>query len=288
MFRMRSLASLGRLVLVVNLLWLVAVVEANEVAVGQNELNETQCRVVAGEASEAIELFDLQALLGLNKANYRWVSRGPQGELKTPARVFVIAFQRPIELGSIFWEGTPTELRALKSEAAKVDLSANDTWETITIPKSQGGAVLAPLPVGFKTKALALVDSRERGQAELRAVRLFQDRLWNATPWSLAYADREFIPPNTDFVPNPASSIPAGNGFWANVGKNQNGLVAAPPVSDVAPSWFMLTWPAAQKLTQLWLHSNATKYDIEIFTGPSDVPPRAGLASELQIGRAHV
>ena len=281
MFPTKWLASLGRLVLVVSLLLFVAIGEANDTtAVGRNELNEAQSRVVAGEASEAIELFDLQALLGLNKANYRWVSRGPQGEAKTPARVFVIAFNQPIELGSVFWDGTPTELRALKPNAANVDLNANNDWETISIPRSQGGGVLVPLPVGLRTKALAFVDSRDSGQAELRTVRLFKERLLNVTPWSLAYADREFTPPNTDFVPNPASSIPAGQGFWVNVGKNQNGLVAAPPVSDVAPSWFMLTWPDAKKLTNLWLHSNATKYDIEVFTGPSDVHPRAGLSGE--------
>lgn len=72
MFPTKCLASLGCLVLVMSLLLFVAIGEAIEVtAVGRNELNEALSRVVAGEASEAIELFDLQALLGLNKANYR-------------------------------------------------------------------------------------------------------------------------------------------------------------------------------------------------------------------------
>lgn len=253
---------------------------AAPLATVRGELDLQNTRVAAGKVSVPLDKFDLQTLLGYNKASYRWISRAPGADQKTPPRVFVIAFTKPVAIGSVFWEGTPSELRVLKAGATAVDPSNAKDWETITIPRSQGGAQLAPCPAGLKTRAIALVDSRENGQAELLAVRILEERLLNATPWSLAYADREFTPPNTDFIPNPASLIPAGTGYWVNVGKNANGFVAAPPVSDVANSWFMLTWPEPRQLAGLWLHSNAAKYELEFFHGPDDIHPRAGVKSE--------
>ena len=43
---------------------------ADATAVGRNEVDESECHVVVGADSSAVELFDVQALLGLNKANY--------------------------------------------------------------------------------------------------------------------------------------------------------------------------------------------------------------------------
>ena len=253
---------------------------AEPLATVRGELDLQNTRVVAGKVSAPIEHFELQTLLGYNKAAYRWISRGPQGDQKTPPRMFVIAFTKPVAVGSVFWEGTPSELRVMKADATKIDPDNAKDWETIAVPRAQGGAQLAPCPTGLMTRAIAFIDPRENGQAELTAVRLLQDRLLNVTPWSLAYGDREFIPPNTEFIPNPASLIPAGTGHWVNVGKNGSGFVAAPPISDVAPSWFMLTWPQPRQLTGLWLQSNVAKYELEFFHGPDDIHPRAAVKSE--------
>src|SRR5262249_31313248 len=111
-------------------------------------------------------------------------------------------------------------------------------------------------------------------------LRLFKERLHNVTPAALAYGDREYLPPQGQFIPHPASNIPRGLGQWVNVGKDDKGFIPAPPVSEIHPSWFLLCWHQEPEISGLLLDSNALDVKVEPFTGPAHVTPRAATPEE--------
>src|SRR5205823_1898653 len=78
-------------------------------------------------------------------------------------------------------------------------------WVQLTALPRQGGGRLFTLPPGAKTRALLVSERAPRaGYASELQVRLFAPRLHNLTPGALAYGDREYRPPLTDYIPLPA------------------------------------------------------------------------------------
>jgi hypothetical protein len=189
----------------------------------------------------------------------------------------LIVLKREIALGSIFVPGS-RDVFILKP-GANPDPLKDSEWTALTCPPRQSSGGLFTLNPDATAKAILIVD-RETQSRELRDARLFAERFHNITPASLAYADREYLPPMGQYIPNPASNIPSGRGHWVNVGKDDRGFIPAPPVSDLNPSWFLLSWQQEQSISGLWLDSNVQKLDVETFDGPATVNPRAATPAE--------
>lgn len=244
------------------------------------DLDPAQCASFRGQARLAADADTVATVLGVSgRGKPQWGSP-PRKDTEPDAPVrFLIAFRAEKPVGSVL---VPAgfELRVLKpGHEGNPDPFADAAWVAAPAPGSQSGGALVPLPAGTRTRAVLL--TAPAGQAhELRAVRLYAERLHNSVPHALAYADREYRPPNTQFNPWPASHITSGKGTWVNVGKDNTGFIPAPPVTEINPSWFLLAWPAEQTVEGLWLVSDVEKYDVSYFAGPDTVNPRTGTPEE--------
>lgn len=241
-----------------------------------------QCKSYHNDTPQAADPEVVATMLGLSKQQHRpWSAGRVDGDGRTDTFHYLIPFRREVSLGTVFIP-RGHELRLLKATAPfPGDPSKEAHWTVVAPLARQSGAELLPLPPGTKTRALLTTERLGNGRySSLGAIRLFSERVHNVTPEALAYADHEYKPPQTDFIPNLASNITSGTGHWVNVGKNQSGFIPAPPIGDTAPAWFMLSWQQEQTLTGLWLQSNIDKIEVETFTGPANVNPRAGTPSE--------
>jgi len=171
------------------------------------DLDLAACKSVKGRDIVPAPPGAVLAALGLGK---------PQRDGWHGSRHLII-FRRELALGSIFVPGS-RDVFLLKPGASPDPLKDSE-WIALTCAPRQGSGRLFTLDADTKAKAILVVD-RETQSKELRDVRLFADRFHNITPASLAYADREYLPPMGQYIPHPASNIPTGRGHWVNVGKD--------------------------------------------------------------------
>ena len=226
---------------------------------------------------------NVASVLGLDNRGTAWTAGRLADEQSSDVFRYRLAFRREIAIGTIVADTTAQEVCVLRADAPYPGDPWNPShWTSVAVPPRQLELCAVPMPSGVKTRAVLLVDRRQRWprSSELRYLRLMPGRFFNVTPLAAAYADREYTPPNTSFVPEPASNLPAGKGRWVNTGKNHVGLYSAPPVSDVHPSWFLLGWRGQQAIAGLVLRSNIEKFELHAFAGPPEINPRAGAPEE--------
>lgn len=208
-----------------------------------------------------------------------WAGGGVRNEDPEATYVYRLAFRQPVSVGSLFVAGTVTEVAALKPDAKYPgDPTDESDWKTITFPARQAGARLVALPDGFTTRAFLFRDKRT-GWSAIHALRLFRERLHNVTPAATAYAEREYTPPMsaTSYT---ASLVTSARGEWQSAGKDQNGFVSVPAVSDVNPTWYMVTWPEPQTLSGFWSKENFTKIEVDVYVGGDEINPRVATERE--------
>jgi hypothetical protein len=256
-------------------------------AVAPADIDLASCQSFHNRDARAATLEEVHGILGLDRRVGQWTAGRSAPDVATDF-TYRVAFRREIALGAILVDATGEELRLLRADAPYPGDPWNaEHWTKLPASRRSGGCLVV-LPAGTKTRAVLLTERRERGSTSaIRYLRLFTERLHNVAPLAQAYSDQEYMPPNTDFVPEPATNVPEGRGRWVNVGKNDRGFIPAPPVSEVAPSWFMLTWRDEQPLTGLWLRSNVEKFELHTYDGPADVNPRAGTPDEWRKVRTY-
>lgn len=181
--------------------------------------------------------------------------------------VYTLAFNRDLPLGTIM-------VRA----ATAIEAQVGGTWQALeTNAKTVGTRSVATLPVGFKAKALRFTQTH-RGYEPLGLswLRLYQARLVNVMPAAVANGKTEhtayhrFSPPTV----YAASRIPAGTGAWVNAGLEPGeDAIKSPPITDVSPTWFMVSWDVPQTLLGLHVDSNITALELYEYTGPAGLNP---------------
>lgn len=244
----------------------------------------------AGGKPEPVTEAVLASVLGLGKQQDRsWAAERAaqghgQGQPPQPVH-FLLAFRKPVAVGSIHVAGTAPSVRVAKSGADGVPRPGEAAaWQAVAVPPSQSGGLLVPLATGTTTRAILLTDDGTDGRAELRSVRLLSSRLANITPAALPYGESEYTTPSiglsAPFTYAATIVTTGGWGHWQNTGKDHRGRVPRPPVSDIEPSWFILTWREPQTVAGLWLADNFQEVGVEQFAGPEDLNPRAGTNRE--------
>ena len=201
---------------------------------------------------------------------------------------FIVVFNRPIDAGVVAWNGTPQAAKAwlvdADSEPAATDARPvldSDQWVDLPTPRMDAGTSVAAVPAGQAIRAIMLVDNTRR-RSHLRDVRLYAPRLHDVTPHAIAYANKErYVDP---YMSSPyyhkAMWVVWGSGEWQNTGQNKEGRIDDPPVSDVHPAWFMLTWEQEQTIAAVQLVSNFEEFEVDVFEGPDGVNPRAAISDE--------
>lgn len=217
---------------------------------------------------------DIYGALGLRRSG-AWRATDADGPEEAKA-VYTLAFTRPIELGSLQVTGVSgVETRA----------SATAEWQRLARqPRTRSVLFSATFDPGTQVQALRFTQPQRRyGSDSLGYIRLTRERLYSITPIATANAASHytayymFSPPQV-FSP---TRITQGSGSWQNngVGRGED-YVHGPPVTELNPTWFVLSWDSPRTLQSLVLQGNVTKFELYEWIGPVGINPSTGTQEE--------
>ncbi|NQT21286.1 MAG: hypothetical protein HQ592_16380, partial [Planctomycetes bacterium] len=245
------------------------------------DVDEKACATFRdGDETPAV-IADVLTTLGLYDGEDTW-SAGPVAESgKAQTFHYRVGFTEAVEIGSAMWR--TGSLSYLKPDAPYPgDPAEKDHWIAVDAPPNQSGARLAALPAGTTTRALLVTDVRRRHWSRLKLLRLFASRLHNVTPSAIANAEAEYTVHPYASSPHTfaAADIVKGRGKWISAGKNKKGQNLRPPISEIDPSWFVLSWKDEQAVCGLWMDDDLLGYELYRFIGPESLNPAVGTERE--------
>lgn len=247
------------------------------------DLDLAACKSYADGAPAAASADEVLAVLGLQprpRDSRGWSAGEARGD-KPSVFHYLVAFKAPIALGSAWVE--LGELRYLRADAPyPPDPAREEHWAKPAVYPNQSRPHLVTLPPGTKTRAVLLTETRGAGRSTLRSWRFAARRLHNVAPDATAQAESEFTQYSQGGPPHTyrAAAVTGGWGAWQNAGKDQKERYTRPPVSDVDPSWFVLSWDEPQTLVGLYLRDNFELMRLETFRGPEGISPVAAVERE--------
>lgn len=252
-------------------------------AFGPDDIDLAQCKQSRDGVESAAKPAHVLAALGL-KAGESWSyerNSGPNG--KETHYHYMLALKGTAKAGSFSLGGCDADgllartVYYLKADAPLSTAAENEkNW--VPFPVAQPGAAAHfTLPPGIQTRAFRVTDVRMSRDSALENWRFYKRRLFDNTPGAAGIGERG------SFCFHP-SAVTHGQ-LWQNAALDPDPTSKAtkilhPPVSDVAPSWFILTWEQPRALTGILLRSNATKYKIYSFTGDVRVNPALASADD--------
>ena len=246
-----------------------------------NSVDEEACATFHDGKKTEMDEIGMLAALGFPKLEGAWSAGTVSKAWTNETFQYRLAFARPIEAGSVMLSAG--SIAILKENAAYPgDPAAEEQWTKPPVPPNQSGACLVPLPPRTKIRSLLITDVRNNGRSQVSFLRLFPERLHNITPLALPNAESEYTlypsmgPPHT----YAAADVIRGSGSWVNCGKNKLGQNLRPPVSDIHPSWFVLSWKVRQQVVGLWLSDSFQVVQFYQFVGPDSVNPAVGTEQE--------
>ena len=258
-----------------------AIASVFDLGFNEADLDLDACKTVHEGKATPADFDAMCSALGLQAGAKAW-SAGPVSQAwRTETFYYVVAFKQPIEIGSVII--TSGRFSYLKPDAAYPgDPAADDQWEMPDVhPLQSGGRVIA-LPAGVKTRVVRVKDVQNYHRSQLGVLRLLSARLHNTTPLAVANAEAEYTawpdmaPPHT----YAAADVTRGRGQWRNAGTDKQGRNLRPPVSDINPSWFVLSWESRHDIAGICMQDDFTALELYTFVGPDGVNPTVGTARE--------
>ncbi len=246
------------------------------------EVDAAVCKAFRDGVPVPANAEEVLAVLGLGprpRDSRGWSAGEADGE-KPATFSYLVAFNRPVVLGSTWVE--LGDFRYAKEDAPHPpDPTKDEQWVRVAAYPNQCRPRLVTLPPGTKTRAVVCSETRT-GRSVLRQWRFTARRLHNLVPDASAQAESEFTQYSQGGPPHTyrAANITLGSGSWQNTGRDQKERIPRAPVSDVDPSWFVLSWDAPQTLCGLYLRDNFDVVRLETFRGPEAVSPVAALEAE--------
>jgi hypothetical protein len=215
------------------------------------------------------------AALGLDEGQ-GWAA-GRQDEGKS--RDYLIVFKKPVAVGAVLFQHGGVLKMLRKETALPADPARADAWEEVKFPPSQSGWRLAALPAGTATQAFLCSLSHGWGDWHRWALlRVLGPRFHNVAPEGLANGEAEYtefhdLGPPTFFR---AAHIVAGSGAWQSHGPNKDKRIPRAPVSDIDPTWFVISWDEPKAISAVLLKSNFRKFQLFAYQGAPGVNPAVG------------
>lgn len=244
-------------------------------AVKESDLDVPACKVFWGAEVSPMEAESVFGLLGLG-GREPLLPRRPQpakGEVR-----YLVAFKQPVAIGTVI--GGLTELKMLKTDAPFPGDPANAArWTPVEIALEQNQPCVVTLPPNTTTRALLCTVQGSRVWGGQHCVRLLSARLHNITPSGTANAEAEYAPASLVTHRND------GKG-WESSGKDDKGINPRPPLSDLQPSWFILSWDASRRLAGLVMDDNFEKLTLHSYVGPAGLNPAVGSRDEWKVVKA--
>ncbi|MFP4028132.1 MAG: hypothetical protein ACLFWL_10100 [Candidatus Brocadiia bacterium] len=258
-------------------------------ALSRGDIDFDACRIYADGKGRKVRVRKMLQAMGIEKVTgdtEHWWRRWSAGKVgytesqKGITHVFQyrIALKEPVEIGSILFPNQ--EVRILKADAPYPgDPEKKEHWRRVKVPPRQGRVKIAPLPPGTKTRAILLTDRVKRGRSSALPLRLYKQRLFNIADRARVRAKNEYHVPRSETVYR-ANNLAKGRGKWQNNGKNDDGLVTGPFISDVQPSWYILSWDKPREIAGVFVRDNFSKVVLEKFEGAEGISPLVGVDRE--------
>ncbi|MFW5856844.1 MAG: hypothetical protein ACOCX4_03115, partial [Planctomycetota bacterium] len=198
-----------------------------------------------------------------------------------------VAFKRPVAVGSVLFSNR--ELRVLKPDAPYPgDPDNPEHWQEIDIPPRQWPFRLAALPVGTETRAILLTDRMKSGTSTAHPVQVYRRRLHNVSSSARVRASSQYNAPRAFGERSyPPIGPVRGRGTWLSNGKNDEGNIAGPYISEVEPAWYVLAWDEPQPVAGLIQVDNFKRIAFDHFEGPASANPLIGVDEEWDPVRTH-
>jgi len=220
----------------------------------------------------------LQCILGYSPNWNPWSGgQVKRGEVTFHYR---IAFKEPVRIGSVF--GGVGQFRYLKPDAPYPgDPDKPEHWLEDAVPSGRGTPRLFVLPPRTETRAVLCTEKRTQRGSRIAAWRFHKERFHSVTPLAHANAQMEYTvwpaaaPPHT----YAARDVLRG-GEWRSSGKNKEGNNVTPPITDMHPMWFVLSWKEPQTIQALALRTNVIDARVYSFIGPPEINPAVGTKDE--------
>jgi len=248
-------------------------------AVKESDIDFATCRIVSGSSQEPVDAEALKALLGLSVPPADSSKRSSCSTKEKEEAQYLLVFKQPVAIGTVL--GSVGDIKILKPGAPIPPNPANlDDWQPLDAAPNQTSPRFIPLPPQATTRALLFSTPILRyGPAD---VRLLAPRLTNHTPSATANAQAEYT--SEPFLSAPttydAGRITRGYGDWRSSGKNAHGINPTEPITEVAPSWFILSWPEKRQIDGVLLQDNFEQFELQTFNGPAGINPAAATDEE--------
>lgn len=187
---------------------------------------------------------------------------------------YLVVLKQPVKFGSLLFQKEAT-LQYLKPGAAlPPDPAQTENWVEVTFPASQSGWRLATV-AGESQAFLCTVKKGRYGWQPFTCLRLMKPRLHNILPEAIANGEAEYVRYNPLSPPDyfKASFLVTGEGFWQSHGPDENGRVPRPPVSDIDPTWFVVSWDEPRTISGILLSSNFKTFKAYAYKGPDGINP---------------
>ena len=187
---------------------------------------------------------------------------------------YLVVLKKPVKFGSVLFQQQGS-LQYLKPGASlPADPAQAASWVDVSFPPNQSGWRLATV-VGEAQAFLCTVKNDRHGWDPFTFLRLMKPRLHNIVPEGIANGEAEYtsygdLRPPAYFK---ASFIVSGEGTWQSHGPDTTGRTPRPPVTDIDPTWFVVSWDEPQKISGILLAANFTSFKVYTYRGPPGINP---------------
>ncbi|MEI6256242.1 MAG: hypothetical protein WCQ77_06330 [Planctomycetota bacterium] len=229
---------------------------------------------VDGEEAQGDFKNGILATLGVAAGN-PWAASHSTRQQEAKVIQYLVVLKRPVKFGSLLFQKEGHLAYLKPGKALPADPAKADDWIDVTFPPNQSGWRLAT--VGGESQAfLCTVENTRYDWYRFTCLRIMKPRLHNIVPAGVANGEAEYVlygqfGPPTFFK---ASNIIAGNGNWQSHGPDKTtDRVPRPPVSDIDPTWFVVSWDEPQAITGILLDSNFVKFKVYAYKGTAGINP---------------
>jgi hypothetical protein len=241
----------------------------------KSDIDLAACKAwVDGKESEGDFNNGILATLGLVEGN-PWTAIHYSKAQEAKVIEYLVVLKKPVKFRALLFQKEGT-LRYLKPGASlPADSAKAESWSEVTFPPNQSGWRLATV-AGESQAFLCTVKNDRYGWDPFTFLRLMKPRLYNIVPEGLANGEAEYVAYAAVGPPayHKASFIVTGAGSWQSHGPDKDtGRTPRPPVTDIDPTWFVVSWDEPRTISGLLLASNFKTFKVYAYTGPAGINP---------------
>jgi hypothetical protein len=244
------------------------------VGLKKSDIDLENCRAwVDGKEAQGDFKNGILATLGV-AAGTPWSAGQPRTAEEAERIRYLVVLKKPVKFGSLLFQKNGT-LQYLKPGAPlPADPATAENWVDVKFPPRQSGWRLATV-AGESQAFLCTVEKAWGDWSRFACLRLMKPRLHNVVPEGIANGEAEYtsfgdLRPPEYFK---ASFIVTGEGSWQSHGPDKDGRTPRPPVTDIDPTWFVVSWDEPRTISGLLLSSNFKTFKAYAYKGPDGINP---------------